>query len=223
MTTTWALALLLALQDGPEEKEVARFITFAVFEGLYEDGAEADVVKNVAQDPWKLFIPKCPLCLPMRHAFSMMANAPAPLLFDGRGKGLPKDTLDALRSADLATRKKGLEALVKRYVDRRFERLRMPDVEKARLRGLMDIGRKKAIVQCPDARRYLPQPRRGRQAPEVRISTSPGQAKPVRSTGRRSPGKRKRPAEPAFLVGFEIRLPASSFTSQYSTARSTCG
>jgi len=146
MTTSFALALLLGLQDNPEEKELARFITFAVFEGLFEDGAEADVVEAVSNDNFKqLFIPKCPLCLPVLHAFRVMAAAPKPLLFDGRGKGLPKEVLNALRSADLSARKKGLEALVKRYVDRRFERLKMSDEEQTRLRGLMEAGRKKAM------------------------------------------------------------------------------
>lgn len=146
-----ALAVLLAVQQkdplsGLHDKELTRFLTMAVFEGLFEDGAEADVVKKVAADNWELFIAKCPLCHPVKHAFEMMAAAPGPDLYDGRGSGLPQDILARLRAADLPTRKKGLEALVKRYVDRRFERMKMSDVDQARLRRLMEEGRKRGMT-----------------------------------------------------------------------------
>jgi hypothetical protein len=137
-----ALAVLLSVQNGPEEKELARFLTLAVFDGLWEDGAEADVVKDLAKDDHPVYIYKCPICMPVLHAFKMLAAAPPPPMYDGRGAGLPKEIVGALKAGDLPTRKKGFEALVKRYVERRFERLKMTDEEKTRLRALIERGRK---------------------------------------------------------------------------------
>lgn len=140
---------VLALQNDPakglHDPEVTRFLTLAVFEGLFEDGAEADVVKAVASDRHQLFIAKCPICHPVKHAFEMIAAAPPPDLYNGRGAGLPKDLLAQLRSSDLPTRKRGLEALVKRYIDRRFERVKMSEAERVRLRRRMEDGREKGM------------------------------------------------------------------------------
>ena len=136
-------ALILAVQDFAEEKELARFLTPAVFEGLWEDGAQAEVVNALAKDNFKLFVPKCPVCMPVLHACRILAAAPPPLMYDARGPGLPTEIVAQLMAADLPTRKKGLEVLVKRYVDRRFDRLKLTDVEKARLRALIEGGRKK--------------------------------------------------------------------------------
>ena len=141
-----AIAVLLSVQNGPDEKEVARFLTLAIFDGLWEDGAEADVVKPLAKHDDPIYIYKCPICMPVAHAFDIYASAPPPLIYDGRGPGLPPDVLAQLKAVDLPPRKKGLEALVKRYVDRRFERLKMSDEEKTRLRGLIEKGRKTGMT-----------------------------------------------------------------------------
>lgn len=140
-----AFMALLAAQDFAEEKELARFLTPAVFDGLWEDGAQADVVKALASDNFKLFIAKCPVCMPVLHACRILAAAPPPPMYDARGTGLPAEMVAQLKAVDLPTRKKGLEVLVKRYVDRRFERLKLSDAEKARLRFLIESGRKKGM------------------------------------------------------------------------------
>lgn len=138
-------AVLLALQDNPQgqaEKERARFLTMAVFEGLWEDGIQADLLQALAKDNFQLFVPKCPICLPVRHAFQILAAAPPPQIYDSRGPGLPPAIEAHLRAADLPTRKKGLMALVDRYVERRFERVKMTEEEKGRLKRLIQEGRK---------------------------------------------------------------------------------
>jgi len=139
------LLSLLALQDFADEKELARFLTPAVFDGLWEDGAQKEVVDALAKDTFKIFVAKCPICMPVLHACRMLAAAPPPPMYDARGPGLPAEIVAQLKAVDLPTRKKGLEALVKRYVDRRFERMKLSDVEKARLLRLIEDGRKKGM------------------------------------------------------------------------------
>ena len=146
MSTDCVVALLLmGLQGGPQaeaEKDRARFLTMAVLEGLWEDGAKPDLIQAIVKDPWSVFVPKCPICMPVRHAFRILAAAPPPDMYDSRGPGLPAALEAQLRSVDIPTRKKGLMALVDRYVERRFERVKMSDEEKGRLRRLIEEGRK---------------------------------------------------------------------------------
>lgn len=75
--------------------------------------------------------------------FQILAAAPPPELFDSRGPGLPAALEAQLRAADLPTRKKGLMALVDRYVERRFERVKMTDEQKGRLHRAILEGRKR--------------------------------------------------------------------------------
>jgi hypothetical protein len=138
-----ALVALLAPQEQiSAEKERSRFLMMAVLEGLWEDGAKPDLIQAIVKDPWSVFVPKCPICMPVRHAFRILAAAPPPDMYDSRGPGLPAALEAQLRDVDVPTRKKGLMALVDRYVERRFERVKMSDEEKGRLRRLIAEGRK---------------------------------------------------------------------------------
>src|SRR2546428_204151 len=112
--------------------DMHRFLFFAVFEGLWEDGANVALIKQVRLNPWDLFIGKCPICNAVGQGFDVYSAAPRPLgeHVEGKGTGLPIEIASDLRSFQRDSRLRGLDHLVDRYVKRRFERIRMTDGER---------------------------------------------------------------------------------------------
>jgi len=61
------------------------------------------------------------------------------------GDGLPKETVEALKSDDIKTRHGALEKLVDKYVTQRFARLKMTEQESDRMRVALKIGMKEGL------------------------------------------------------------------------------
>ncbi len=142
---------IVALQDrdvAPVDR--TRFLFAAVIEGLARDGFDPKLAGAIAENPKKWFIPSCPVCEPVLLAFHgykascenwRMKSEP------WSGSRLPKTTLEALRSADTATRHKALEGLISAYVEERFTRTRMSEEAKDKLRESLKIGMKEGLEQ----------------------------------------------------------------------------
>lgn len=139
-------------KGGPvSSNERTRFLFHGVLEGLMEDGVQAEVVDRILdrRDDW--FVPKCPICISVHAAFRAYSsyardNGWKSLRKDGLppwfGSGLPKETVDALKSDDIKTRHGALEKLVEKYVAQRFARLKMTQEETSRMREALATGMK---------------------------------------------------------------------------------
>jgi hypothetical protein len=146
----------LASREEQSSKDVTleasrRFLFFAVFEGLWEDGADPALIKGILGKRSEHFVENCPNCTPVAHAFSVYANSTDIDNLPSRGTGLPKDLQDDLKSPNRPTRLKALEKLVDRYVSRRFEQSRMSDDETKKMRNRLQMGKKYAMGLLPES------------------------------------------------------------------------
>ena len=135
-----AALVLTAVPQDHDFEDRARFITFAIFEGLWEDGVDPELARGLSKQDDPIYVYKCPICMPVAHGFQILSAAPPPM-YGSQGNAFPADIAAQLKAVDLPTRKKGLEALVKRYVERRFERLNLSEAESKRMRKLLEEGR----------------------------------------------------------------------------------
>lgn len=144
-------------QDPPAERpdgETSRFIFFAVFEGLVEDGAPDAVVDRILQKndkgAYRHFVPGCPICLPTINAclaYQLRDRFDEGWKGDpyGAGPGLPEELAKLLKGESIQELRQGIERLVSRYVDRRCELLRLTEAERAGVRSAIEAGRKQGM------------------------------------------------------------------------------
>jgi hypothetical protein len=143
-TALLALALLPWAQAAPAsnltEDDRTRFLVAAVFEGLVEDGPDPLLFAYVLTERDAHFVAKCPICWPvvdgMRAYFNYKPAYPCGV------RGFPEEIRIGFRNTDRKVRLKAIEAMIGRYVARRFERMAMTDVDKARMRALLEEGKK---------------------------------------------------------------------------------
>lgn len=126
--------------------ERSRFLFLAVFEGLWEDGADPALLKPLLENHRLHFVPKCPICTPVAHAMDVYVGSGDSPYWESRGEVFPEALARALRSSDREARLRGLRDLASRYVARRFERIRIPPAEKQRLRELIAEGEKEGMA-----------------------------------------------------------------------------
>lgn len=117
----------------------ARFLFFAVLEGLYEDGVSNQIVERVieldARTGWpKHFVYACPICTPAFDAFRSYRSRTA---FFGRkvpsdtfGDGLDEELARALLDRDELVLASALQELLERWTARRIELLRVSSSER---------------------------------------------------------------------------------------------
>ena len=142
--TTIALLLISSCSSPPAsltEVDRGRFLYFAILEGLWEDGAPADALQPLLSAPREHFVPKCPICTPVSRAIQDYVNSTDLPVYGGRGRGFPPEIESTLRSPLRDERRRGLESTVGRYVQRRFERVRMTGPERAAMKALIGEGK----------------------------------------------------------------------------------
>ncbi len=173
----WTCTLLLgtlllvfaALAPASEPKDPYAFtpehrtVFFAVLEGLYEDGVSTkDVERIVLVDPAlggaMHFVYGCPLCGPARDALSVYRtrsswNYKGPRN-DTFGAGLDAATRKALASDDFATRRAAVQALIKRWVERRLNLMRVTESERAGYSKAFERMSKKGNAMLAEYRRH---------------------------------------------------------------------
>lgn len=134
--------------------ERTKFLFHGVFEGLVEDGAQAEVVDRILENKDAWFVPKCPICVSVHAAFRAYSsyardNGWRSPRKDGLppffGDGFPKETVAALKSDDTKTRHAALEKLVEKYITRRFAQLKMTQEESDRMHEALKIGMKEGM------------------------------------------------------------------------------
>jgi hypothetical protein len=156
-----AAALPASSEGGSPELglESNRFLFFATLEGLCEDGLSDAAVKAVLEKDekghYRNFVYACPVCSPVVEGFRAYAMRNQ-FYYSRKGDPLapwydesnpsPLANLEArLTGTDATARGKALHDLVERYVQRRMDRLRLRDDERAAWRQLLQIGRKKGM------------------------------------------------------------------------------
>ena len=136
-------------------RDFSQFIFFSVLEGLYEDGVSSETLNLIIPNKSfsEHFIYGCSMCLPTYNAM-ILYRSRAPfysLKVDGRfdppkqwdtfGNGLGEDVVTQLKSSNKEIRLKAIEALIKKWMDRRIERMRLSPKEYADLVDRLEEAR----------------------------------------------------------------------------------
>ena len=137
-----------------------RFLFFAVLEGACEDALPDAAVKVILEKDgkghYRHFVVGCPVCSPVvegLRAYGMRDE----FYYSRKGDPLVAEVSPApvaalaARLADGEPRSRGaaLRDLVERWVNRRMDRLRLTEPERAEWRQAMQIGRKKGMGALP--------------------------------------------------------------------------
>ena len=124
------------------KSDQTRFVMFAVLEGLFRDGANTDLVKEILESPKPgHFVYKCPVCMPVKEAFEMyLVGQDGVFFYPYRpwGKGWPDGMESRLRSLDREVRLSAIKDLVARYVGARFKKLRFTAAERSQMKELLE-------------------------------------------------------------------------------------
>ena len=162
------LLVFAALAPASEPKDPYAFtpehrtVFFAVLEGLYEDGVSTkDVERIMMKDPAlgtaMHFVYGCPLCGPAHDALSVYrARTSWPYKGprkDTFGPGLDAAMRKALASDDFAARHATVQALIKRWVERRLILMRVTDSERAGYSKAFEGMSKKGNAMLAEMRR----------------------------------------------------------------------
>jgi len=145
--TALALVAVAALFPAQAERKFTkgdqtRFVYFAVLEGLWEEGADRPALEALLKDPWKVFVPKCPNCMPVLDAIKTYLKDVPAMVYSELGSGFPEEIKTGLQSADRSVKLKALEAMVQRYVQRRFDRTVMTPGEKTQMINMLLMAKK---------------------------------------------------------------------------------
>ena len=136
------LALTAFAQANPRPMNPAEFLRKAVVEGLKEDGADPAFVKEGIADKGELFVLKCRICDSVRKGFTEYAYAKSP---EAKGKGIPKDIADDLKSPTRVTQLKAIERLVDRYVSSHYARLKLTATERQTMNAALEDWKKEGM------------------------------------------------------------------------------
>jgi len=148
-----ALLALLSVSCGREETPAqaarslenadrSRFLVVAVFEGLLEDGPDPTLFEPLLRNPDQWFVEKCPICWPVHDGIQAYVTTLPKMVYPAAGAGFPEDLPAALKSEDRKVRLKGIESLVDRYVQRRFDRTVMTAADRESMKNLLLMGKK---------------------------------------------------------------------------------
>lgn len=143
-----ALLLLCLLTVAPTDSKLTkddrtRFLITAVYEGLLEDGPEASVLEPIVKNSDQYFVAKCPICWPVIDGLAAYLS---PRMYPLSGSGFPEQIRIGLRSPERAARLKAIEAMVDRYVARKFERTVMTAEDKTAMKNLLLMGKKEGTT-----------------------------------------------------------------------------
>jgi hypothetical protein len=143
------------------DEDRSRFLLMAVLEGLWADGPDPELLKPLLDRPRDHFVPKCPICTPVAHAVRMYVESSDVPVYGARGNAFPRGLAVGLESAERSGRIRALEALVARYVDRRFAQ--MSPAERSEMKRTLDVGKQDGMA--------LMEPEFGRACPSCSGAT----------------------------------------------------
>jgi hypothetical protein len=152
-----------AVPDGDrtrplESRDLNRFLFFAVLEGLIVDGVPDETVARVLEQKdgrYVNFVYACGICGPTIEALKAYAlreefyyaRKGDPLV--GKAE-LPAGIARLLAHSEAVKRREGIERLVNRYVERRFQELRYTEAESKPVRLALEEAKKRGGVMSPE-------------------------------------------------------------------------
>lgn len=160
------LAVLAFAQDSrkaPSEAELNRFVFFAVLEGAYEDGIGPDaldvILKKNEKGEYSNFIYECPICTPSVEAFRAFAQRQSyyygrkgEAYFGPASEETRKLMKEIVAGGQSDRYNKALDALMKRYISRRLDSLKLSDADRAVWLKALKVGQEKmknTYDHCP--------------------------------------------------------------------------
>jgi len=166
LSGTLVLALGLAYAGGPGRKKhdgwnstLEQMIFHAVFEGLYADGVSNDDVDRILEkddNGYTNFVYGCPICMPAIDALRVYRTRPKFYSRKGDpdtfGKGLDDEMRKRL-AVPGDSRLGAIEALTKRWVNRRLTLMRLTAAEKNVWKQRITEGRKRGMQLLGEYRR----------------------------------------------------------------------
>ena len=153
-----ALLTLANLSCGPKDvstqakpgrifnqEDQRRFVYLAILEGLLEECADPPTMEAATKDRDRLFVLKCPICMPIHEAIQAYLNSAKRVMGPATGAEFPEDLLKGLKSEDRKVQLKAMESMVERYVARRYDRYAMTAGEKAQMKTLLEEAKKQGM------------------------------------------------------------------------------
>ena len=138
----------------------SQLIFLAVMEGLYTDGVSTETVELVIGPKDKRdydrfrehFVYACPLCHPAYEAFKLYHKRQDFYgvkvgVINTFGKGLAPKLIAQLKSDKRTLRLNAIEGLIKKWVKRRIDMMRLTDEERITITRLMKQGRNAGMVR----------------------------------------------------------------------------
>ena len=141
--------------------ETRRFLFHSISEGLYEDGVATEDVERILllreNEHYFHFIHTCPVCMAAVWAFDAYRHRPAKLhcVKSGAstfGPGLDQKLREALHSDDAERRLAAINTLIGDWIDRRMDRLRLTEKERADLRQRLQEMREQGMAMLKQFR-----------------------------------------------------------------------
>ena len=135
-----------------------QFIYFATLEGAFADGLTNEdvdrILRREGEGPYQHFIYACPLCMPVINALLAYRSRPAiygyklPAHQDVNrtfGGGLAADLRQQLASERIEVRLQAVNALVKRWVERRLALMHLSPEQRREWDTKLENGRKEGM------------------------------------------------------------------------------
>ncbi|MBI3858032.1 MAG: hypothetical protein HY293_20320 [Planctomycetes bacterium] len=120
-----------------------KFLLSALFDGLLEDFPDPAIFQPILKEEDKYFVAKCLICWPVTDGLKAYLKARESWRYPSENVSkFPQEIKDGLTNPDRAARLKAIEAMVERYVARRFETSGMTSGEKQSMKSWLIMGKK---------------------------------------------------------------------------------
>lgn len=129
-----------------QEVSVDDFMETAMLSGLQSDGFPKDKAEWILNNNNKLFVTKCPLCMPSERAIKQYVAA-----YAAKECSTPTEILEGLSKDNKEDMQKAFSQLVARYVDRHFEKLQLNARDKAAMQKALEAARETGMGYKNDA------------------------------------------------------------------------
>jgi hypothetical protein len=160
------LLSLILRASAKDFDENYRFIYYAVTEGCYEDGIATTNIDQIllwnTNTGYAHFVYACPICMPTIHALDAYRSRPKHLFgmktsATTFGPGLSAEQIKKLYSDRPAEHLEVINALMKSWITRRMDKLRLTDTERAQLNDNLKKMREEGMKMLRSSSQQRPE------------------------------------------------------------------